>query len=139
MKLIISLFLLSCISHFSHGQSDNSKMEKNAAQNLTVENIKNNFTYIGINMGLAIPLGDFGNQTVSNPKAGLASSGLTLSLVNFGAIFGGKYGLHIRYFANAHIIKGTNSAWGYGSIMVGPSYNIGVFKNAYVDIKPSMD
>lgn len=141
MKMLKLLFLISLVSLNSFGQIDSSKSEKNVLtdQNGTVEKAKNNITYIGTNIGMAIPLGDFGNQTLSNPKAGLASGGLSFSLVNFGAIFGGKFGLHIRYFANAHAMKsGVNQAWGYGSIMVGPSYTFDVFKNAYVDIKPSI-
>lgn len=96
-------------------------------------------SYIGFNLGTVVPLGDFANKDINNTKAGLAGNGVSLSLVNFG-MYWGKFGFNARYFANVHVMKNgvSQQAWGYGSIMVGPTYTLDLFKHAYLDIKPSI-
>jgi hypothetical protein len=96
-------------------------------------------SYIGLNVGYASPLASFGDKNITNTSAGLAVNGLSLTLVNFG-MYWGKFGFNVRWFGNAHIMQNgvSNQAWGYGSIMVGPTYTLDLFRNAYLDLKPSV-
>lgn len=97
-------------------------------------------SYIGANMGAAIPIGDVGIKDLNNNKTDIASPGFSSNFVHFGMIFEEKLGFNIRYFANSHPIKNGNNDqfFGYASFMFGASYSFNLFTNVYLDIIPSL-
>lgn len=129
LVLIISTFIQVCDAQ------ESSVLKTSSTENSNVKIV----SYIGLNLGMAMPLGDFANKDITNTNSGMAASGISLSLVNFG-MYWGKFGFNVRWFGNVHLMKNgvSQQAWGYGSIMVGPTYTLDLFKHAYLDIKPSI-
>lgn len=134
MKPLIVILVFAFSSSFCFSQ-DNSKSPLSIPYKSTPKVV----SYIGLNLGTARPMGEFGNLDINNTKAGLAGGGISLSLVNFG-MYWGKFGFNVRWFGNAHPMKNgvSKQIWSYGSLMVGPTYTLDLFKNAYLDIKPSI-
>lgn len=97
-------------------------------------------SYIGLNMGAAIPFGDFANNDINSSKAGFARTGLSINFAHFGMIFGEKLGFNIRWFGNANPMSNPYKeyTWGYGSFMFGVSYTFNLFQNMYLDLIPSV-
>lgn len=89
--------------------------------------------FIGMSMGPAIPLGNFADEALNNAKAGLAKTGVNLTLVNFGYRFGKHFGISAAWLGGAHAVDTQNTIflssnpWSYGSLMAGGLYtkNIG--------------
>lgn len=91
--------------------------------------------YIGITLGAASPLGDFGDDAIDNDKAGYAESGLNITLISFGYEFVPNFGFAVSWFGGAHIVE-TDFLEGiqsYGALLVGP---MGVY---HIDEKTALD
>lgn len=93
--------------------------------------------FIGITLGPSMPIGDFGNQSLSNFNAGFAKTGLNISLINFGYRFGTNFGIAGTWFgaANPVNINNVTATWSYGSLMVGPMLTFPINKKLDFDLK----
>lgn len=90
--------------------------------------------FIGISIGPSIPLGEFKDY-------GLANTGLNLTLVNFGYMFGENIGLAGSWFGAAHTTDimadnwTLNGMWSYGGLMAGPLFSTPINEQIDFDLK----
>jgi hypothetical protein len=89
--------------------------------------------YIGISIGAAIPVGEFGSTDIGSDEAGFAKTGLTFQLVNFGYRFskhlgiaamwsGGAFNMDevaLRNNAGLGSVTIDMDPWGFGTLMGG--------------------
>ncbi|RUT78909.1 outer membrane beta-barrel protein [Ancylomarina longa] len=92
--------------------------------------------YIGFTVNSAIPTGDFADNSKNNSKAGFASTGANIGLVNFGYNFNSRFGIAALWFFSAHAFNGfKNITWGYGGLMAGPMLTYPIAYNLKLDLK----
>lgn len=89
--------------------------------------------YIGISIGPSIPIGEFNDEA-------LANTGVNLSLVNFGYLFNGRFGIAANWFGGAHLIDGSpfglsDGMWSYGGLIAGPLISNRVGNQLDLDVK----
>src|SRR5690606_29984764 len=89
--------------------------------------------YIGISIGPSIPIGEFKDEA-------LARTGVNLSLINFGYLFNGRFGIAANWFGGAHIIDGgafgiSDGMWSYGGLLAGPLVSNRIGSQLDFDVK----
>src|SRR5690606_8846261 len=89
--------------------------------------------YIGISIGPSIPIGEFKDEA-------LANTGVNLSLINFGYLFNGRFGIAANWFGGAHVIASSpfglsDGMWSYGGRVAGPLISNRVGNQRDVDVK----
>lgn len=107
--------------------------------------------YIGVYIGPSFPVGNFGDRSWNNDKAGFAKRGLQTSVIDFGVKFVPKFGIaatvkftyypmDVQYLADQYAQEYggqfTVSAkrWGFGGFHAGPFLCI-PFKHADLDFR----
>jgi len=77
--------------------------------------------YIGIALGGAAPIGDFADTDIRNEDAGLASSGISLRLIDFGYKFNERLGIAANIGGGVFPIdEDLDINWVYAGLYVGP-------------------
>jgi hypothetical protein len=105
--------------------------------------------YIGVTLGPAIPLGDFGDTNLDNEDAGLAKTGINFNLVHFGYKFSQNFGIAASWFGAAHEvdISGIDEVefsaneidagtWSYGGLFAGVLVSIPAGEKLFFEFKP---
>ncbi|HEX5001024.1 MAG TPA: hypothetical protein VFW78_00880 [Bacteroidia bacterium] len=108
--------------------------------------------YIAIMVGPAFPLGDFGdNDYANNEEAGMAKTGLSLTLIDFGYKFNSNFGVTASWFGGASPVDAQaiadalqrqygggwrveSGACGYGGLFAGPLLSF-AYDHFDIDIK----
>lgn len=84
--------------------------------------------FISISLGAALPYGDFADDDLNNNDAGLAESGVSVNLVNFGYLFSKNIGITAMLQGAAFPLDNGNAGndpiWSYGTFLVGPLFTI---------------
>ena len=84
--------------------------------------------FISISLGAALPYGDFADDDLNNNDAGLAESGVSINLINFGYLFSKNIGITAMIQGAAFPLENGNSGndpiWSYGTFMVGPLFTV---------------
>jgi hypothetical protein len=101
---------------------------------------KNRRGYIGLSAGLSFPNGDFASNSMTNPNAGFAKSGLYISLAEFGVLFSRRVGIVGRLFGAQYEIdhEEFEEPWAMGGLMLGPLFAIPLNNAAYWDFRPAV-
>lgn len=88
--------------------------------------------FIGLSLGVSIPVGDFADK--SN---GLAKTGMQLNLINFGYLFSENFGISGMWFgaANPLDLDGYDP-WSYGGLMVAPFLSFPLSDKVEWDFRP---
>ena len=103
--------------------------------------------YIGISLGLSIPLGDFAKKENFAFGTGLTgpektSVGLQLNLVNFGYLFSEHLGISAAWFGAAYNRKSNRGyeldPWSCGGIMVSPLFSFDVSEKVEWGLTPML-
>ena len=88
--------------------------------------------YIGLTLGVSIPLGDFADKRI-----GVAKTGSQLNLVTFGYLFSDNVGIAGTWFGAANAVDADGfDPWSYGGIMVGPLLSFPFAEIIEWDFKP---
>ncbi len=123
MKRLIMILLAFAFSHMCFPQGDTDKYRD---------------SYIAVGIGPAIPVGQFRNSEIGNPKAGFAKTGLTLSAINVGYRF--KWvELTALFMGSAHFLtlntSDEDAAWVYRGIFIGSVIPQDISKRVRTGIK----
>lgn len=89
--------------------------------------------YIGISIGPSFPIGEFKEEAFAN-------TGANLSLINFGYLFNGRFGIAANWFGGAHVIDGSpfgisDGMWSYGGLLAGPLVSSRIGNHADFDAR----
>ena len=84
--------------------------------------------YISVSTGTAFPVGDFANNNTSNDKAGLATEGAQVNLMDFGYLFSKNFGISVLLGGGIYSfdkdVRDANfslfPAWTHFEFMAGP-------------------
>jgi len=108
--------------------------------------------YLAIMIGPTFPLGDYGdNDYTNNEEAGMAKTGLSLFLLDFGYKFNSNFGVTASWFGGANPVDAQaiadalqhefgggwrveSGAWGYGGLFAGPLISFS-YDNFDIDLK----
>ena len=93
--------------------------------------------FLGITLGTAIPIGDFGDDDLNNEDAGLAENGFNITLLTFGYEFMENFGMAASWFGGGHLIETDfgDGIWAYGALVVGPMVTVELSEKADLDFK----
>jgi hypothetical protein len=93
--------------------------------------------FIGLGIGPSLPLGSFGDQSLSNPQGGRAMTGYTDTLLNLGYRFGQSLGLAAAFSYSEYPTRGLGDDdwWQVAGITVGPMYSISLNARSALDLK----
>jgi len=99
--------------------------------------------YIGVTLGPAIPLGDFGDTNLDNEDAGLAKTGINFNLVHFGYKFSKNFGVAASWFGAAHEVDFSANevdaaTWSYGGLFAGVLVSIPASEKLFFEFKPML-
>lgn len=89
--------------------------------------------YIGISIGPSFPIGEFKDEAFAN-------TGVNLSLINFGYLFNGRFGIAANWFGGAHVIDASafgisDGMWSYGGLLAGPLISNRIGDRVDLDVK----
>ncbi len=88
--------------------------------------------FIGLSLGVSIPVGDFADKA-----DGLAKTGIQLNLINFGYLFSENFGITATWFGAANPIDADGyDPWSYGGIMAGPLLSFPLSQKVEWDFRP---
>lgn len=88
--------------------------------------------YIGLSVGVSIPIGDFADKS-----DGIAKPGLQLNLVNFGYLFSDNIGITATWFGAANPLDAEGyDPWSYGGLLVGPLLSFPLSEKVEWDFRP---
>ena len=88
--------------------------------------------YIGLSVGLSIPIGDFADKS-----DGFAETGLQLNLINFGYLFSDNIGITATWFGAANPLGADGyDPWAYGGLMAGPLLSFQLSEKVEWDFRP---
>ena len=74
--------------------------------------------YVGVTLGVSIPVGDF-----ADPNNGAAKAGVQINLLNVGFLFSEKFGIGFTWFGAANPLDFPGlDPWTYGGLMIGPIF-----------------
>ncbi|MCF8231620.1 MAG: porin family protein [Bacteroidales bacterium] len=79
--------------------------------------------FIGISFASSYPLDDFADDSPDNPKAGYASNGLTINILNLGYQFHPNLGIGFKWFGASHFNEereDKEDMWSTGGLLIGP-------------------
>lgn len=101
--------------------------------------------YIGVQAGVAIPIGDFAADDALLSSSGFAKPGFSLNLVNFGFTTEKGIGVHARIFNSINNIDVGDldeiaglDDWKQRGVLIGPSYTFGLTNDIHFVIKPAI-
>lgn len=117
MKLKITAILIACITVTLTATPQEQKRKG----------------YIGISIGPSIPIGEFKEEA-------WASTGVNLSLINFGYLFNNRVGIAANWFGGAHTVDVSQlglpeGMWSYGGLLAGPLVSTPIGKNIDFDAR----
>lgn len=88
--------------------------------------------YVGVLMGLAMPLGSFGERGQGN-----ARTGFQFKVVHFGYIFNKTFGVGVNYLTGFHQLKVRGfEPWRHQGLFSGPIINLPITYRSTFEIKP---
>lgn len=94
--------------------------------------IKSRSGYLGVLMGVAIPVGSFGER-----GAGNARTGIQFKVVHFGYTFNRKFGVGVNYVSGFHELQiGGFEPWRYQGLFAGPIINLPITYRSSFELKP---
>lgn len=95
--------------------------------------------YIGVQAGVAFPVGVFAADDPLQRSSGFAKPGLSLNLLNLGVTINNGIGIHASVFNSVNNLDVVNiDEWRQRGVLVGPSYSIGLTNDIHFDIKPAI-
>ena len=101
------------------------------------ESIRDGF--IGISFGSSYPVSEYADDSPDNSKAGYASNGITINLLNLGYQFHPNMGIGLKWFGSGHLnqeYEDEDNIWSNGGILIGPLLVIPMRDIMSLELKP---
>lgn len=93
--------------------------------------------FIGLGIGPSLPLGSFGDASLTNPQGGRARTGYTNTLLNLGYRFRQSFGFAAAFSYSEYPTRGSGDDdwWQVAGITVGPMYSLSLDARSALDLK----